>query len=203
MARARSVDEVHAALPGRGWPSGGLVMTCRDEVLAAFAALAKRTDRVDFSPTDVLEQMRSSGGTYKDSTVRTHVTAHMLADGSLLRSSPGRYRLARHRDRPIDRSDPPPDTATERMSEDFVKRAVVDWLESDGWEVQVRWGRERGIDIDAHRGDERWVIGAKGEAPRGPQQVNYFLGALGELTQRIDDSAARYGIALPDHSQYR
>jgi hypothetical protein len=69
--------------------------------------------------------------------------------------------------------------------------------------VEVRWGRDRGIDIDAHRGPERWVIEAKGEARAGPQQVNYFLNALGELLQRMDDPNAQYGLALPAHRQYR
>ena len=32
----------------------------------------------------------------------------------------------------------------------------------------------------------------------GPQQVNYFVGMLGELVQRMDDVQASYGIALPD-----
>ena len=37
----------------------------------------------------------------------------------------------------------------------------------------------------------------------GPQQVNYFLGAIGELTQRMADPDAVYGLALPDNRQYR
>ena len=47
------------------------------------------------------------------------------------------------------------------------------------------------------------MVEAKGEAPRGAQQVNYFLGALGELVQRMTDKSARYGLALPDNRQYR
>lgn len=35
-----------------------------------------------------------------------------------------------------------------------------------------------------------------------PQQHNYFLGALGELVQRMDDPNARYGLALPNNRQY-
>lgn len=76
-------------------------------------------------------------------------------------------------------------------------------LEANGWTVTVAWGRVRGIDIDARRAGDRLIIEAKGEAPAGPQQVNYFLGALGELIQRMDDPTAQYGLALPDHPQYR
>ena len=33
--------------------------------------------------------------------------------------------------------------------------------------------------------------------------MNYFLGMLGELVQRMDDAQASYGIALPNNRQYR
>jgi hypothetical protein len=36
-----------------------------------------------------------------------------------------------------------------------------------------------------------------------PQQVNYFLGAVGELLQRMSDASATYGLVLPDSQQYR
>ena len=61
-------------------------------------------------------------------------------------------------------------------------------------------GRVRGIDIDARHPDgRRYLIEAKAEVGKnGPQQVNYFVGMLGELVQRMDDVQASYGIALPD-----
>lgn len=89
------------------------------------------------------------------------------------------------------------------LTEDSVKAAVKTYLEAAGWEVTVAWGRERGFDIEAHRGTEHLDVEAKGEASNPPQQVNYFLGALGELVQRLRDPSARYGLALPDHPQYR
>lgn len=97
-------------------------------------------------------------------------------------------------------SSPMPD---ERITEDEIKRAVAEYLVGRGWEVEVRWGRERGIDIEAYKETERLICEAKGQAPAGPQQVNYFLGALGELVQRMSDPRARYALALPDHRQYR
>ena len=179
-------------------------MTCRDEVLAAFDLLSRQTGRVDFSPSEVLAQVRAAESLDKDSTVRTHVVAHMVEDGTLVRASPGLYRLSRHRHRPVDTAVPP--TSGERslrVTEDAVKTAVAAWLKADGWIVDVRWGRNRGIDLDARRGTERLIIEAKGAAPAGPQQVNYFLNALGELIQRMGDSSARYALALSDHPQYR
>jgi hypothetical protein len=91
------------------------------------------------------------------------------------------------------------------LIEDEIKGAVRHYLASDGYEVRVAWGRQRGIDIEATRSEppDRLVIEAKGEATLQPQQVNYFLGALGELIQRMDDPSARYGLALPDNRQYR
>ncbi len=179
-------------------------MTCRDDVSAVFDALHMETGRCDFSAAEILHRMRASGSVYRDSTIKTHVSAHMVEDGTLLRVSPGRFRLARHRDRPLEQHVQPPASETDvRITEDQVKAAVKAHLEAEGWAVLVAWGRERGIDIEAHRADEGLVIEAKGEAPAGPQQVNYFLGALGELIQRMDDPNARYGVALPDHRQYR
>lgn len=109
--------------------------------------------------------------------------------------------------------DPPPPPALPaepveitslKVPEDVVKRAVQAHLEELGFAVAVAWGRERGIDIDArHLDGRRYVIEAKGGVALQPQQVNYFLGALGELVQRMNDPAAVYGLALPDNRQYR
>jgi hypothetical protein len=93
--------------------------------------------------------------------------------------------------------------AAQAVTEDEVKQAVKEYLEERGFSVVVAWGRVRGIDLDARCETDRWIVEAKGEAPSGPQQVNYFLGALGELVQRMSDPSARYALALPDHKQYR
>ena len=88
-------------------------------------------------------------------------------------------------------------------SEDAVKRALQRWLEADGWRVEVAWGRAHGADVVATRGGERWVLEVKGEGSLSAMRVNFFLGALGETLQRMDDPAARYAVAFPDHPQYR
>lgn len=92
-----------------------------------------------------------------------------------------------------------------RITEDEVKEAVRAHLTSRGFDVVVAWGGVRGIDIDARHADwRRFVIEAKAGVGRtGAQQVNYFVGMLGELVQRMDDAQAWYGIALPDNPQYR
>jgi hypothetical protein len=88
------------------------------------------------------------------------------------------------------------------LKEDEVKAAVRDSLVAEGYEVTVAWGHERGIDIEARSVAKRILIEAKGEEALQPQQVNYFLGALGELVQRLDDPEASSSAGLwPNHME--
>ena len=73
------------------------------------------------------------------------------------------------------------------LSEEEIKTKRNDWLNAQGWNTQVAWGRTPGIDIDARRGEERWIIEVKGPGPRSPMRVNYFIGILGETLQRMND----------------
>jgi hypothetical protein len=92
---------------------------------------------------------------------------------------------------------------SDMLSEDEVKRRVQQWLEQSGWKVTVIWGRGRGIDVEAKKGTQRWIIEAKGCGSLNPMRVNYFVSMLGELLQRMNDANARYSIALPDLKQFR
>jgi hypothetical protein len=96
-----------------------------------------------------------------------------------------------------------PRAAVVPLSEDEVKQGVRDFLEAAGFRVTVAWGHQRGIDIEAVSAAEVVLLEAKGSAQNPPQQVNYFLGALGELLQRMTSPSAVYGLALPDNPQYR
>jgi hypothetical protein len=90
------------------------------------------------------------------------------------------------------------------LTEDEVKSAVLAFLQARGYtDIKVAWGHQRGVDIDARGPDGRLLIEAKGDAPTPQMQGNYFLGTLGELLQRMDDSDASYGIALPDNNRSR
>lgn len=91
----------------------------------------------------------------------------------------------------------------EALSEDEIKTVLEAWLETEGWHSAIAWGNARGIDIDARREADRWIIEVKGPGSRQPMRVNYFIGILGETLQRMDDPRARYSIALPDLPQYR
>jgi hypothetical protein len=91
----------------------------------------------------------------------------------------------------------------EHLSEDAVKEFLEKWLIAQGWKVKVAWGHVHGIDVEAIKNNERWVIEAKGQGSLNPMRVNYFLGILGETLQRMDDPNTKYSIALPDIQQFR
>jgi len=85
-----------------------------------------------------------------------------------------------------------------------VKRALEDWLKSNGWErVDIAWGKSQGTGIVARKGERRWIIEAKGCGSRDAMRVNYFLAILGETLQRMATPQDRYSIALPDLPQFR
>lgn len=189
-------------------------MTARDEILAAIGRIERRSGHDVFTVVEVLDELRRSGSAYMESTVRTHIVSRMCANApdhhavvyrDLERLERGHYRLRRSGAAPAPPPPPPPpaESAPGRITEDDVKRAVAAHLEAEGYIVEVKWGAARGIDIDARRGGERLIVEAKAEVAKQPQQVNYFLNALGELTQRMADPTARYGLALPDNPQYR
>jgi hypothetical protein len=90
-----------------------------------------------------------------------------------------------------------------QLSEDELKETLRLWLEKAGWSTDIAWGRARGIDIEAKRGSERWVIEVKGIGSRPEMRVNYFIAMLGEVLQRMTDEDARYSIAIPDVAQFR
>jgi hypothetical protein len=96
-----------------------------------------------------------------------------------------------------------PKSTGDDLSEDEVKHFLEKWLVAQGWEVQVAWGGSPGVDIQARQGDRLWLIEAKGCGSRSAMRVNYFLGAIGELLQRMKEPHASYSIAFPDMQQFR
>jgi hypothetical protein len=67
--------------------------------------------------------------------------------------------------------------------------------QTENWRLILEAARASGAEV--------MLLEAKGTAVNPPQQVNYFLGALGELLQRMSDASATYGLVLPDSQQYR
>lgn len=93
--------------------------------------------------------------------------------------------------------------AEHQLQEDEVKEHLRAFLESGGWRTTIAPGKTHGIDIDAFKEDKRWIIEVKGCGSRNEMRVNYFLAALGELLQRMNNPRAKYSIAFPDLVQFR
>jgi hypothetical protein len=104
---------------------------------------------------------------------------------------------------PLPHQTPSPPSNQQFMSEDELKKILERWLIGQGWTVEIAWARTPGIDLHARRNDQRWIIEAKGQGTLAPMRVNYFLGALGETLQRMDDPEAAYSLAFPDLQQFR
>lgn len=104
-----------------------------------------------------------------------------------------------------------------------VVEAVGSFLESDGWVIRSKANtliKERGIDLDAHRGSQRILVEAKGypsKAYRDPRKAgqvkptnptlqagHWFAQALLKVVQlRSTEQHAIPVIALPDFPKYR
>lgn len=83
------------------------------------------------------------------------------------------------------------------------KKCLETYLSSWGWEVVPAWGFTRGIDIEAKRGQDRWVIEMEGRTNSGDSLANSFNSVLGKVLQRMDDPNSKYSVALPDSKQFR
>lgn len=91
-----------------------------------------------------------------------------------------------------------------QLGEDQIKHKLEDHLISDGWAILgISWGKKQGIDIEAERGGERWLIEVKGIGSSPQMQGNYFLCVLGEILFRMTDPRAKYSIAIPDVRRFR
>lgn len=66
-----------------------------------------------------------------------------------------------------------------------------------------KWRRDRGIDIEARRASDRWIIEAKGIPSRPQGWRNYYLSAVGLLLTRMNDETSKYSVAFIDTPQYR
>jgi len=174
---------------------GGWAMTARDRILDYVKQFPGRDD------DEVAAALALSHRQAANQICR------QLAKEGILRRQPGRrgkvvnYLID---GAPIAVPPAPQQSSTaDAITEDDVKRALVKMLEPKGWAVEVAWGKQRGIDVVAIRGTERWIIECKGTGSLGPMQNNYFVGVLGELLQRMSGEASKHSIALPDVPKFR
>jgi hypothetical protein len=91
----------------------------------------------------------------------------------------------------------------EGLDEEAVKQAVSSFLQGQGYTVAVGKKRERGPDLRATTKEGlKLVVEAKGEGSLNAMFNNFFLNALGEILQRMNELAAEYGIAMPAHRKF-
>lgn len=69
---------------GRGSPTdaarSGYEMTCRQEILDAFAVLERRHGRAVFSPAELVAEVLARGSRHPESTIRTHIVSAMCVN---------------------------------------------------------------------------------------------------------------------------
>jgi hypothetical protein len=88
------------------------------------------------------------------------------------------------------------------ISEKKMKQVLENYLTSRDWEAKISWRINRGVDIEANRGANKWIIEVKGSGFYSPVRNDYFLTVLGEILQRMDNPNCKYSIALPDVNQF-
>ncbi len=78
------------------------MMPCRDEILECVSKILEQYGNEEFTIQEVIDCMRRKGSTYKDSTIRTHITSrlctnapdhHAVTYNDLIRTNRGTYRL--------------------------------------------------------------------------------------------------------------
>jgi hypothetical protein len=171
--------------------------TLRERVVSLIAASPGLTDR------ELTDQLL---GPTEGQQAVNQVARSLATSGAIRRAQRADGKIGNYIEVPAGKSlavAPKDAGAMNPLSEDEVKRAIETWLIGSGWKVNVKWGRATGIDIEAVKGAERWIIEAKGCGSLAQMRVNYFVGMLGELLQRMSDRSAKYSLALPDMTQFR
>lgn len=158
-------------------------MGAREDLLGAAERLTGR-GRTPFSPAELIEEARSGGSNYPDTTLRTFIVGpmcvnspdnHAVQYGDLMRVGRGLYRLAGDVERgtvTVTRREDVPKAVEvvaapheEWFWEGNVQAAVVRHLAADGWDIRRvadTASRERGVDIEAGRAGTQLLVEVKG-----------------------------------------
>ena len=164
--------------------------TYKDEILDLLATTPGLTDR------EITDRLRGEGVRHQPTRV---ACAELTRAGKLERRRGSGGRIGNY---PTG-ARPAAGQRAGDLGEDEVKRALVSWLGRRGWASEVAWGGSPGIDVEATRDEDRWIIEAKGSGAYPQMRRNYFETVLGDVLRRMDDPEASYAIALPDMTQYR
>ncbi len=88
------------------------------------------------------------------------------------------------------------------LSDKRTKQILSEFLTSEGWEPDISWGANHGIDIEARRRSVRWMIEVNVPELPDVRVVEAFVSALGKLLQRMHDPGSKYSIAVPDSEPF-
>jgi hypothetical protein len=88
------------------------------------------------------------------------------------------------------------------LPEKKVRRILETFLTSQGWTFKVP-SSDRGIDIEAKKGTQRWVIEIKGVDSVNHEIIDSFVSILGKTLQRMKQEKCKYSVALPDMKPFR
>ena len=150
--------------------------TCREAVLLAVAALTTRNGGQPVSVAGIVMEIRRAGGTFAESTVRTHVASHMCVNAAsppqwpdLRRVDRGLYVLAEPGDSPP--VPVPPPAPVEPVEgrlwpwEGAVQSVFVTVLAVEGWTVTSEAdtaSKARGVDVLAEKAERHLGAEVKG-----------------------------------------
>ena len=81
-------------------------------------------------------------------------------------------------------------------NESFIQRSIETYFEDKGFETNTKTV----IDLIAKRGNECWIVEAKGMTSSVGVDFNT---CLGQIIKRMNTSDATYAIAIPKHEKYK
>jgi hypothetical protein len=103
----------------------------------------------------------------------------------------------------LERADFLNDANSVDVNDRILKKNLEFFLKSRGWDSKISWGNTHGIDVEAKKANERWIIQVKGYESLNLLPVNIFVSVIGEVLQRMDDPQSKYSVALPDLEPFR
>lgn len=151
-------------------------MTCRRAVLDAVAVLMTRNGGMPVSVAEIVAEVGRGSSRYAESTVRTHVTAHMCVNAARPPQWPDLRRVDRGLYVPVERPGEVPalparSSPVEPVEgrlwpwEGAVQAMFVAFLTQHGWTVTSvadTASKARGVDVLAEKGDRRLGAEVKG-----------------------------------------
>ena len=88
------------------------------------------------------------------------------------------------------------------LTEELVTGIVAAALRRRGFTLRSRGKGQRGPDVEAYSAREKVFVEAKGEGTAPDRFYTQLMVALGQVLTRMNDTKAKYVVALPWHTRY-